>query len=393
MKANGIVRFLNIVVALGMGRYLFSMLVPQIRNAYALSYTQIGILSSSVLTGYLIGAYTGGVALHRFPGRVVPLGAVCGLAIGFLAYAVSAPFAVLLPASVIMGAGSATLFMSVFPDIVQESEPVRYGRSMGRTMSGVGTGVVLIALLSAIPWSGSSITRVWGSALVLTLGALLLNLLVQRASEPVTDERRLPHYAHAWVRLVRTPALRYLLIAYFLFGVSYSAFLNYILANLSERSSNVDLPWLHIWFSFGLLSIIGSFSWGQLFDSFSRKRVILWNYVLCGTGIAIVAISTTRAVGYIGTALFAVSLIGYVALVSGYILILTGSWSSVFAGKFTLVHGIGQVFGAFFGGLIRDLTGGFSVVFIAVLVVHFLSLVAFMAVRDVYFRGPHVIRE
>jgi predicted MFS family arabinose efflux permease len=79
----------------------------------------------------------------------------------------------------------------------------------------------------------------------------------------------------------------------------------------------------------------------------------------------------------ISATLFGLCFFGYVTVFGGMVVRWTRELSSVYMGKITLVHAVGQVVGVYAGGVLRDATGSFRVPFLLSLLVAALSLVFF----------------
>lgn len=78
-----LVGFLNILIAIGFGRFLFPLTVSFLNNFYRFSFTQIGTLASLILLGYLLFSYIGGLASYNFGYRTLIITALGVLAIAF----------------------------------------------------------------------------------------------------------------------------------------------------------------------------------------------------------------------------------------------------------------------------------------------------------------------
>jgi fucose permease len=60
---------LVVMCALGIGRYAFGMLLPSMGDGLALSYRQMGVISTSNFVGYLVGAVLSGRLIVRLGAR------------------------------------------------------------------------------------------------------------------------------------------------------------------------------------------------------------------------------------------------------------------------------------------------------------------------------------
>jgi MFS family permease len=377
---------LNILVALGFGRFLFSMLVPNLRVYYGLNYTQIGVLASSLLAGYLVFSYLGGIALHRFPKNRISFIALLILSGTFAIYSTISNYIILITTSFLMGGGAATVYMSIFPTISERCNENQYGITMGGVLSGAGIGILLVSgIASFYQDSNLLVPYVWIITFCLSIIVVIANTINNKIYDSngvaVKAPSGLSFYRSTWLKLLSSKILLSLLIAYFFYGFSYASFLNYIFSYISELENGVRSSGTILWAIFGASSIFSSIFWGKMFDRFNQGKVISVNYIVTGLAILMTLFPSSRILLITGTIIFGMCFFGYITTIGGYIILLTGPLSSVYMGKLTLIHTIGQIIGVSLGGVLRDQTGSFRLVFLFSLIALILSLAFFLLGR------------
>lgn len=375
---------LNLLVALGLGRFLFSMSAPLMHEHFHMSFTRIGVLASLILLGYLSFSYLGGVALHRFRRKLVLTLALACMVGAFLVPAVSSHFGWLCVGFFLVGSAAGTIYMSIFPVVSEFIPDHRYGTYMGMIFTGAGLGIVLIAgAVQGALASHAGFHLLWACSAGVAVLALIANGMFFQPSP--RDATRAPSppslYRNAWAVLLRDPFLRAVTVSYFFYGASYAGYLTYIFAYIAEAgpaaagTAGGAGPWL----VFGTLSIVSTLAWGWANDRAELRKVLVCNYLLTTTAIGVAVAFQSSGGLMLSLALYSLCFFGYIMIIGGAIVKATGSLSSVFMGKITLIHTIGQVAGALGGGMSRDHTGSFTDVFVFSLAALLVSSALFMA--------------
>lgn len=382
-KAVIVMGLLNILVALGFGRFLFSMLVPNIRVYYGLNYTQIGVLASSLLAGYLVFSYLGGIVLHRFSNTRISFIALLILSSTFAIYSAISNYIILLTTSFLMGGGAATVYMSIFPTISERCDKKQYGVTIGGVLSGAGIGILLVSVIASFYQDSTLLVPyVWIITFCLSMIVVVANILNNKIynSNRVAGNASygFSFYRNTWRKLLGSKILLSLAIAYFFYGFSYASFLNYIFAYIFELENGMRSSGINLWVMFGASSIFSSIFWGKMFDRFTQDKVISVNYIVTFIAILMTLFPSSRILLVTGTIVFGICFYGYITIIGGYIILLTGPLSSVYMGKLTLIHTIGQIIGVSLGGVLRDHTGSFRLVFLFSLIALILSLAFFL---------------
>ncbi len=371
-----VLSFLNIFVALGLGRFLFSLIVPYLHTVYVFAYVQIGTLGSLILLGYMAFSYLGGIANHRIGERLVIIISLAVISVSFSAFYFTRHFLLLCFASFSMGSSAASLYMSIFQLIHEYFDQGIYGRKMGIILAGAGCGILVLstfALLLTITGSSFNILVVWIASAVMALILVPLNARFLGRERLVAKEslRQTSRYISIWRKIFAEPLLRKSTLAYCLYGFSYAGYLNYIVAYTEELGSG-NFP-IIAWMLFGLTSIFSGYIWGKWYDKGKSRTVVNYNYTLTGAAILLPILLRSRVFALISVTFYGFCFFGFITMFGAIILRATEDLSSVYMGKITLIHAGGQVIGAFVGGLLRDLTGSFTAGFVLAFGVHFIS--------------------
>src|SRR3984893_3376094 len=205
---------LAIAAAIGIGRFVYTSILPPMSEALGLSTAQAGLVASANFLGYLIGALL--AAMPTLPGSR-RLWLLCALMVSSLttaAMGLSGTIPTFLVLRFVGGAVSAIVLIIVSTVVLERlAKAGRRGLS-ALYFAGVGSGIaVSAALVAAMLLLGHDWRALWQASGAVSLAALLAVaiLLADRAAPPAPLPARGRDAAG-------DASLRRLIIAYGLFG-------------------------------------------------------------------------------------------------------------------------------------------------------------------------------
>jgi predicted MFS family arabinose efflux permease len=345
---------LAIAAAVGIGRFVYTPLLPPMVEALGLSQSEAGLLASANFLGYLIGALL--AALPKLAGtrRRWLLGALALSAITTAAMGLTETPAVFL--ALRFAGGAASAFALIFSStIVLErlADANRDGLS-ALHFAGVGTGIaVSAALIAVMLYLGQSWRSLWLASGGLTFLALLaVAMLLPEGGAPKTQP-------NSSTTNVADAGLRRLITAYGLFGFGYVITATFLVA-IVRATPTVRALEPVIWVVFGVAAV---------------PSVALWTRIALPVGISatFAAACIVEAAGVLASVVWPSALGVFLAavLVGGTFMGLTalgllgararaaGDPRPVVA-LMTGAFGLGQVVGPLFAGIVSDQLGSFT---------------------------------
>jgi len=244
--------FVSLVWFLGkFVRYLFPPLFESIQGAYGVSNATVGTAFTGFMTVYALLQFPSGAVADRLgPVRVIVVGAVVAGA-GSLAVVVDAPFAVLVAAMVVIGAGTG-LHKTVSVRLVARVYPNRTGRMLGAydtlgALGGVAAPAVVAAVLSAPPALAAVVARLpggdWRTPFLLTgvlavalAAATGVRLFGSPAATGPTDDGDSPS-TRAYLRLFGDARFAAFVVVTVGFSFAYNGTVAFLPLYLSEAAS------------------------------------------------------------------------------------------------------------------------------------------------------------
>ena len=333
-----------LATAMGIGRFVYTPILPFMVEGLGLSQAEAGIIASANFLGYLLGALA--AAKASLPGGrrrwfLVAL-AISALTTAAMAAEAAVPLFLLLR----FASGVASAFVLVFASALVLDRLAAAGRPglSALHFAGVGVGIagsaVLVAALAAqgVGWRG-----LWLASGALALAGLVAVLRL------VPAEREPPPLARAKARTPPNPRLVALILAYGLFGFGYVITATFIstLVRLTP-----DLQWLepYVWLTVGLAGIPSVAVWGWVARRIGNGRGFALACLVEGIGVALSVLGSGAAAVLFAAALLGGTIMGITALglVHARSLSLGDPRRSI--ALMTAAFGLGQMIGPSFAG-------------------------------------------
>ncbi len=351
------------MVAQGFGRFTYPVLLDAINADVLGSYAQAGLLGNASLGAYLIG--TGLVAWASTKvdaSTLMKVGLVLSLT-GLTVLAIAPTFGALALGLFIAGLGGAAVWIPAPGIGAMLVGPERGGLAFGLVGSGIGMGIVIAGPLTNVVRSVADDDNAWRPVYVIQAGVaavvlLALLLILRRPPSAAASGEKVP------VSVIRTVPGWYLLMgAFAVFGVGYSLYFYFLVAQLRESGwTAASSSW--IFALVGVASAVGGLVFGRLSDVYPRPQVMTAGFILMaaaplltlsGSGPAVIAASVAFGLCVSGTP----TTIG--AMLSDH---LTGRAMGTAFGTLTLGFGIAQLAGPPFAGFVGEATGSFTLPFL-----------------------------
>lgn len=344
---------LGMMVAMGIGRFVYTPILPGMMAELGLSPAQAGWIASANYLGYLVGALAGAGAWATGHERRLMLG---GLAASTI-LAASMAFTDTIAAFLIIRflAGVASAFVMVFLAAIVFSHLADAGRNDLQNVhfAGVGVGIGLSSLMMlALVQAGQPWPSGWFCAALLSvLGALAVFRLVDREPLRGKGDRTEP-------RLPRDRTLLQLIFAYGLFGFGYIVTATFLIAIVRQDGGTRAFETL-VWLATGLAVLPSLYLWGRLARARGPAAAFVAGCVVEAVGVA----ASVSLGGWIGPILAGVLLGGTFVAVTAFglqagRLLAPRSPRRAFA-FMTASFGLGQILGPIVAGLIAERTGTF----------------------------------
>jgi predicted MFS family arabinose efflux permease len=340
---------LAMAAGIGIGRFVYTPILPPMVEALHLSKSQAGLIASANFIGYLAGAL---LAAVRLPGtrRTWLLGSLAVNAICLAAMGVAATLPLFLLLRFL--AGMASAFTLIFSSALVLDRLARAGRSSLSAVhfAGVGSGIALSASLVGLLDDWRTMWFVSGG-LALLAGIAVAVIVPGDNAESQTVSRAAP--------LKLSPAFAALAAAYSLFGFGYVITATFILAMVRDSPQIASLE-PYVWVTVGLAAAPSVALWGRLGMRWGSLKAFAGAALVEASGVAVSVLWATPAgillaAVFLGGTFMGLTALGLMAAREtgggdprSRIALVTASFSA------------GQIIGPVFAGYAYDITGSLA---------------------------------
>ena len=345
--------FIAMAVAIGIGRFVYTPIVPPMVAALGLSKFAAGLIASANLAGYLAGAIL--VAGPRLSTRNWVLGGLLVSAVTTGVMGLARTLAMFLILRAAGGVASAIVLVLTCAAVLETLAALNRSELAALLFAGVGAGIVGSALLvSALRAVGLGWSALWiGSGAMSLLGVWACWHLIPAEIPARSPAKTMPKVllGHRFTRLTA---------AYGLFGFGYIITATFLVAVVRSRASTrviepivwiifggAAVPSVALWSAAGRrIGIPRAFALAALTEAFGVLATVFWRSVV---GISV------------GSALIGGTFMGLTALglMRGRELAARNPQRGV--ALLTSAFGLGQIVGPSFAGALSDRLGNFTV--------------------------------
>ena len=400
---------LTTFAAHGFGRMSYTIILPVMKNALNLSYTQMGWLGTGNFIGYLTMAIVGGFLAARFGTRIVITLALILMGATMALTGLAQSFGLAFAMRLLTGLGNGAAYVPAMALGSAWFAMQRRGFATGIVSAGIGTGMMIsgfmvphiVGVFDLDGWRYS--WYILGGAVTLISGIVYLfvrsrpdemGLQQVGVNQEIIDTGASPETKKAssmqWSEVIKMGSVWYLGVVYFFYGLSYIIYLTFFTAYLVDLG--INQVWAGRLFGWlGALSIFCGVIWGGISDRLGRSKGSAIAYLILALSYIIYALSYFIYASYEIKFGFILSAI-FFGLTAWSIPTIMAAAAGDFVGPrlapaglgfITLFFGIGQAIGPALGGYLRDISQTFTVPF---LVAAGISLVGM--VSSLYLKKP-----
>lgn len=347
---------LSLIIAMGIGRFAYTPILPLMQNDLSFSNEVAGYLATSNYAGYLLGAMLAGVIPlknHRTISLRLSLissiltTACMGLAHSYLLWYVL---------RFVSGLASAFVFVLASSIVLDKLAAKDKTNCSGFFYGGVGLGIFLTGLIIPIlnrsfKWEG-----VWvglaGISVILTFFVWIC-----LKDSPLILDRKINQKISAQVPPAKW--LPWLIVAYGLEGLGYIVTGTFIVS-IAEKTPSFSGNATFVWMIVGLAATPSCIIWSSVAKKWGFVKSLVLAMILQSFGIAIPVFLMSQTGLVISALLFGATFMGITTLAITLVRQMSPSNSSRIIGYLTAIYAIGQMIGPTIAGILSSFTHNFN---------------------------------
>ncbi|MGP9812993.1 YbfB/YjiJ family MFS transporter [Rhodopseudomonas sp. NSM] len=344
-------------VGLGIGRFAYSLLLPDMRDSLQWSYSAAGFMNTINAAGYLAGALVTSQLVRRYGLAAVVRAGTLACVASLALCALSGNFVALSAARLIAGVGAALAFVAgaALASTIAQSQPGRSAFLLSLFYAGPGIGIVSSGLITPFLLQTAGPGSWWIGWLVMAAlsAAMTLPLLLVRLDGHASIGGG--SATHFTVR----PVWIYLL-GYFMFGAGYIAYMTFMIAYVRDAGGGAAAQ-SAFWCLIGCSAFVTPWVWRRVMalDRGGMSTTIILGVNAVGAALPLLGLSPLLLT--ISALVFGVSFFAVVASTTAFVRFnyAQASWPGAIAAM-TVSFGIGQTLGPLLVGAITDAIGSLS---------------------------------
>lgn len=345
---------LGMVVAMGIGRFAYTPILPLMLRDLEMTNTLGGVLAGLNYLGYLIGA----VACSINP-RIITSRNIAGIAL--LLSLATTIFMGTTTSQVLWGVmrlcggiSSAILFIVISAQVAEALVRRSYGHWMGALYGGVGLGIAISGLIVPQLDKAGGWSAAWtGMGSIAVVFALLAIGLGWKSIKTKVTTSALPKASAGLGKI------RILAAAYFLEGLGYIVTATFIVTVIS-RTPGLETLAPYSWVVVGISAIPSTIIWTHLAYRMGNRKTLLAAYALQAAGILVSVQAETTAEVLFAAVTFGGTFLGIVAVTLAEGKLRMGREGGRSVAILTAGFSVGQMIGPVIAGRLADWQGGFA---------------------------------
>jgi len=344
-------------VGLGIGRFAYSLVLPDMRDALSWSYSAAGFMNTINAAGYLAGALMAARLIKRFGLSTAVRWGTLACVVSLALCALSGNFVVLSFARLLAGLGAAAGFVAggALAAMIAQTRPERADFLLSLFYAGPGLGILSSGLVAPFLLQALGPGSWWIVWWAMTLLSVLMTIPLLLA--PIDRRAGIADVAPA--KFAIRPILIYL-AGYFLFGAGYIAYMTFMIAYVRDAGGGAAAQSV-FWCLIGLSAFVTPWVWRGVL---ARNRGGVSTAIILGVnafGAALPLFGNSALLLAISALVFGVAFFAVVASTTAFVRFNypPAAWPTGIAAM-TIAFGIGQTLGPLAVGAVTDAFGSLS---------------------------------
>ena len=344
-------------VGLGIGRFAYSLVLPDMRDALGWSYSAAGFMNTINAAGYLAGALMASKLIRRYGLSAAARWGTLVCVLSLALCALSGNFVILSFARLLAGLGAAAGFVAggALAARIAQSQPARANFLLSLFYAGPGLGILASGLIAPFVLQAFGPGSWWIVWWAMTLLAVAMTVPLLLAPIDTSDGIADAAPANFAIR----PISIYL-AGYFLFGAGYIAYMTFMIAYVRDAGGGAAAQ-SAFWSLIGLSAFVTPWLWRRVlaFDRGGLSTAIILGVNALGAALPLLGHSAVLLA--ISAVVFGIAFFAVVGSTTAFVRFNypPSAWPKGIAAM-TIAFGVGQTLGPTAVGAVTDAFGSLS---------------------------------
>lgn len=344
-------------IGLGIGRFAYALVLPDMKDSLGWSYADAGFMNAANSAGYLLGALVAARLMRVVDGfAAVAAGAFVGV-VGLALTAASGDFLALSACRFVLGLAAAITFVAggAAAARISQRHGVRSSFLLGIFYAGPGVGILLSG--STVPpimarLGPGSWPEAWIALAVLSLAMMPAFWRTRGGPQPA------PPASTSTARPLRR--MIPILLGYCAFGGGYIAYMTFMIAHVRDGGGSPMLQ-AAFWVTLGAATVLCPWIWSAVLTRLRHGFAMAALVTVTTIGATIPLLSSWFPALLLSAAIFGSAMFAVVASTTAFVRRNADPehWARAI-GHMTVAFSVGQIAGPIATGAITDRTGNLA---------------------------------
>ncbi len=360
-----ITSILIIFASIGLGRFSYGMILPDLQNSLSISTTQAGFIGTANFIGYLIAIFFVSSIYKKYETSTLISVSLFLQALSMFFMTVFSQYLIISFFYTFSGFFAAISNVSIMIYIAHIIPSHIKGKALGIIVTGIGFSIVFSGFI--VPQIESYIsTQAWRSSWLL-FAVLVFLIAIFVKLNLANDKSKHSHGSKAKTSKELFSSLKFYKIAllYLLFGITYVVYITFFVTASIEKYNISTYEAGYFWSVLGTMSLLSGPFFGYLSDKIGTYKTFVIIYICLSISYLIIALDLHSSILWVSAILFGLSAWAVPSLIT---VLSTQEFEIQNTAKVfslaTLVFASGQIVGPLGAGYLYDIYNNFSNVFI-----------------------------
>ena len=358
------VSLIVILASLGLGRFGYGMILPDLQNSLDLSHTQTGLIGTINFIGYLLALFFITMLYKRFETNQLVFTSLLLQATSMMLMTLFSDYLIISFFYGLCGFFTAISNVAIMVYISHIIPSHIKGRALGVIVAGNGFAIIFAGFL--IPSINANfLSSSWKiSWIIFALLTAFIAFCAKKGLIYHDDKQQEERQKELPLNLFQSSKFYKIVFLYFVFGVTYVIYVTFFVTASIEKYQISSLVSGYFWSLLGFMSLFSGLLFGYLADKMGAYKTLIIVYVFQTIAHVILAVNLDSSFLFVSAVLFGLTAWAVPPLIA---LLTTQEFgvrntAKVFS-MATIIFAVGQILGPLGAGYLHDIQNNFSDVF------------------------------